>query len=74
MTPEETELLTAWKAVYGELNPLRDPDSMNYTDAMLALGVRLRREILTKKYPPANAHGLEARITAKPHGKKGARE
>ena len=42
---EAEELLSDWKATYGELNPKRDPDSMQYTDAMLALAVLLRREI-----------------------------
>lgn len=41
---EAEELLTDWKAVYGELHPAREPDQMQYTDAMLALGVLLRRE------------------------------
>lgn len=48
---EEEELLTDWKAVYGEQQPRRDPERMQYTDAMLALGTLLRREIRAGQAP-----------------------
>jgi hypothetical protein len=44
---EEEELLIDWKAVYGEQNPKRPVEQMQYTAAMLALGTLLRREIRT---------------------------
>lgn len=42
---ETEKLLSDWRATYAELNPNREPDSMQYTDAMLALAVMLRREM-----------------------------
>lgn len=78
MTPEEAELLIDWKATYGERHPRRDPNAMPYTDAMVALGLLLRREIamakLIRQLPPGNASGLARRLSAKPKGRKGAAE
>ena len=42
---EKEELLTDWKAVYGEMYPHRPAEEMNYSASTLALGVLLRREI-----------------------------
>lgn len=42
---ETAELLSDWKAVYGEIFPHRNPEAMRVDDALLALGVLLRREV-----------------------------
>ena len=42
---EADALLADLKAVYGEMNPRRDPERMRVSDDVLALGVLLRREI-----------------------------
>jgi hypothetical protein len=60
---EAEKLLHDWKVVYGETHPAREPDGMQYTDAMLALGVLLRREarMSTGRTAPA----LPDRITVR---------
>lgn len=50
---EADELLAELKAVYGEMNPRRDPERMRVSDDVLALGVLLRREI--RAAAPTNA-------------------
>lgn len=42
---EKDDLLSDWKATYGEIFPYRDPDTMRVDDATLALGVLLSRKI-----------------------------
>ena len=42
---EADALLADLKAVYGEMNPRRDPERMRVSDDVLALFVLLRREI-----------------------------
>ena len=73
MNAETKEFLIDWRATYGELHPDREPDAMNYTDAMLAMGVLLRREILIRKYPPRFAEGIDPQPSAR-GGRRGGEE
>lgn len=41
---ELQELLSDWRATYGEIFPHRNPEAMPVDDAMLALAVLMRRE------------------------------
>ena len=84
MTPEAKELLTDWKATYGELFSYRDPDTMSFTDSQLAEMVLMDRKIqmlrqemhglFARKFPARHADGLEGQITARKRGVKGSRE
>jgi hypothetical protein len=42
---EKHDLLKDIKAVYGEIFPHRDPEGILISDATLALGILLRREL-----------------------------
>jgi hypothetical protein len=84
VTPEAKELLTDWKATYGELFSYRDPDTMSFTDSQLAGMVlmdrkiqMLRREmhgLFARKIPSGHALGLDPQITARKRGGKGPKE
>ncbi len=42
---ETDDLLVDWKAVYAEQNPTREPERMQYSEAMLAGFTLIRREL-----------------------------
>ena len=46
---ETEEILNDWKAVYAEQYPHRDPERMQYSDAMLAGFTMLRRELRSSR-------------------------
>jgi len=53
MTPETEEFLTDLRAVYGEMFPHREPEALQYTDTLLAVGVLLRRELRLREERPS---------------------
>ncbi|WP_435008015.1 hypothetical protein P12x_005282 [Tundrisphaera lichenicola] len=69
MTAEKDALEAALRAIYGEMHPYRNPETMRISDDVLALGVLLRREtemtLKTRVIEPAYAEGAERQTTAR---------